>query len=378
MQHYCHKLQKRTENDMSDEIRPVAEAIPQTGEAAWFPPVEDDAESLIRAGEPKGARWFFFGKDGLRAGWSFALFLVFLLVLMFAESMLYKALHLGRLATRPGTETSAWTPILFTHGGPFLAAILAAWFMVPIEKRRMAQYGLGSLRTRITQFVGGGVCGFVLFSALIATLFFTHVLVFDRRQLDGSFIVQWGAVWALAFLCVALFEEYLTRGYLQFTLSRGLAGIAGALGMQDRGRRALGFWLSALFFSFLFGLGHKGNPGESPIGLVSAGLIGLIFTFSLWRTGSLWWAVGWHAAWDWAESFVYGVRDSGTTIQHALYATHPQGAVLLSGGLTGPEGSAYVLGIIALTAIIIAITLPSQPGSPSDPNYTPNADLLTR
>ena len=362
---------------MSEEIRPQAEPIPQTGEAAWFPPVEDDAESLLKAQEPKGARWVFFGKDGLRAGWSFLLFLLILAAFGFVVGQVYKAAHLSRLATKPGTDTNAWTPVLFTHGVPFVGAIVAASVMALIEKRRLAQYGLGSFWKRIAQFVVGAVWGVVLFSLLIAALFFTHLLVFDSRQLSGGAIVQWGAVWAFAFLCVAFFEEYLTRGYLQFTLSRGLAGIAGALGMQDRGRRALGFWLAALFFSFLFGFGHKNNPGESPIGLVSAGLIGLIFAFSLWRTGSLWWAIGWHAAWDWAESFVYGVRDSGTTIQHALYLTHPQGSVILSGGLTGPEGSAYVLGIIALTAVVIALTLPSQPGSPSDPNYTPNADSLT-
>ena len=130
-------------------------------------------------------------------------------------------------------------------------------------------------------------------------------------------------------------------------------------------RKAVGFWIAALFFSFIFGFGHKNNPGESPIGLVAAGLIGLVFAFSLWRTGSLWWAVGWHAAWDWAESFFYGTADSGGLSQHRLLATHPQGPVLQSGGLTGPEGSVYVLLVILLTALLVAFTLKAQPGSPA-------------
>ena len=127
----------------------------------------------------------------------------------------------------------------------------------------------------------------------------------------------------------------------------------------------LGFWAAAFFFSFVFGLGHGGNPGESPIGLLSAGLIGLVFAFSLWRTGSLWWAVGFHASWDWAQSFLFGVRDSGGLSAHRLMNSDAIGPVLLSGGLTGPEGSVYVLLFVALTAVVIAVTLKPQAGSAS-------------
>jgi len=40
------------------------------------------------------------------------------------------------------------------------------------------------------------------------------------------------------------------------------------------------------------------------IGLVAGGLVGLLFSYSLWRSGSLWWAIGAHASWDWAQSFL--------------------------------------------------------------------------
>ena len=110
--------------------------------------------------------------------------------------------------------------------------------------------------------------------------------------------------------------------------------------------------------SFLFGFGHGKNPGESPIGMLSAGLIAVIFCFSLWRTGSLWWAIGVHATWDWGQSFLYGVADSGLMIQHHLLATHPAGKPLVSGGTTGPEGSIFILAVLALITVIILLTLP--------------------
>jgi hypothetical protein len=105
--------------------------------------------------------------------------------------------------------------------------------------------------------------------------------------------------------------------------------------------------------------------------MLSAGLISIVFCLSLWRTGSLWWAIGFHAAWDWTESFLYGVSDSGMVVQGHLFHTHPEGRPIFSGGLTGPEGSLFILPIVALTAAVILLTLPNarrnQAASPSNP-----------
>ena len=154
-----------------------------------------------------------------------------------------------------------------------------------------------------------------------------------------------------------LVEEYLVRGYLQYTLTRGLAGLYEWV-FKTRHSAALGFWTAAMMFSLLFGLGHSGNPGESPIGLLSAGLAGFVFCLSLWRTGSLWWAIGFHTSWDWGQSFLYGVADSGLMAQHHLLATHPVGKPILSGGATGPEGSIFIIAVLAVAILIILFTLP--------------------
>ena len=170
-------------------------------------------------------------------------------------------------------------------------------------------------------------------------------------------MLHYALVWLGGFVLVALAEEIFTRGYLQFTLTRGFGEIYRWLFSESRAN-ALGFWTAALVLSFYFGFGHRTNPGESPIGMFSAGLIGLAFCLSIWRTGSLWWAIGFHAAWDWAQSFLYGVADSGLIIQGRLFATHPVGKPVLSGGLTGPEGSIFILPVVALAAVVIQLTLP--------------------
>ncbi len=119
--------------------------------------------------------------------------------------------------------------------------------------------------------------------------------------------------------------------------------------------RGVGFWWGALLFSFLFGFAHNSNPGETPVGLFSAGAIGLVFCLSLWYTGSLWWAVGFHAAWDWGESYFYGTSDSGLIVRGHLFGEHPTGKLLWSGGATGPEGSLLVVPFLII--IVLAMWL---------------------
>jgi hypothetical protein len=175
--------------------------------------------------------------------------------------------------------------------------------------------------------------------------------------LFGGSILHYGFIWAAGFMLVGIAEESTTRAYAQFTLTRGLSAIYRSL-FDESKANALGFWTAAILLSFLFGFEHRTNPGESPLGLLSAGLAGFLFSFSLWRTGSLWWALGFHASWDWAQSFLYGVADSGLMVKGHLFATHPVGRPFLSGGLTGPEGSLLLLPIVAVGAIAIVVTLP--------------------
>lgn len=237
-----------------------------------------------------------------------------------------------------------------------LVVLLVTWIMSKIERRPNSVYGFGG-RRKLAYFLAGLGWGVICLSLLVLILWKSGFLVIDSRLLAGSDILRYGAIWLFGFLLVGLFEEYLTRGYLQYTLTRGLAGLYQWV-FKTRHSKALGFWTAALIFSILFGLGHGNNQGESPIGLLSAGLAAMVFCFSLWRTGSLWWAIGFHTSWDWSQSFLYGVADSGTMVQHHLLTTHPVGKPILSGGATGPEGSIFVVGILALVSLIIIFTLP--------------------
>lgn len=293
----------------------------------------------------------FFGADGLRAGWGVALFLIVreVLAICFYWSLMtfFPVLSHTSGQFRP-------QGLLVYETAALVCVVIATVLMGRLEQRSVSEYGAGTTH-RLRYFLAGLGWGFALLSLLIFGLHAAGLLAFDGWRLSGRSAVRYGALWLAGFLLVGLYEESLSRGYLQFTLARGLRRLYRRLGPRAD---AAGFWTAALVTSFSFGFGHLDNTGESPIGLIAAALIGLVFCLSLWRTGSLWWAIGFHASWDWAQSFFYGVADSGTMAEGHLLATHPVGPTLLSGGLTGPEGSVFVLPVIALAGFIILVTLP--------------------
>ena len=322
-----------------------------------FAPPDPSAlpDNILSAPAPQAApkrrrvHRIFFGDEGLRAGWGILLFVLLCLGSNYAVSRM----HL--LPSQPHTTTGQSSPELppvssiVSEGVMLLLVSLATLILSRIECRPIGVYGLGG-SGRLRLFLYGFFWGLVLLSLLVLFLWQTHLLIFDRLLLAPAAIFRYAVVWAFGFLIVALFEETFLRGYLQFTLTRGFSAIYRPFTTPKRAG-AFGFWTAALVLCSIFGFGHGNNPGESPFGLVAVGLFGLTFIFSLWRTGSLWWAIGAHTSWNWAQSFLYGVGDSGNMIRYHLLASHPIGPPLLSGGATGPEGSIFVLPTLALLAV---------------------------
>ena len=298
----------------------------------------------------------FFGPYGLRAGWGLVIALILLFVFFPALNFLLRASHL--IAHHAMEHAPGPMPVLLVELGSLLVAVAMTWIMAKIEDRPIAVYGIGS-SAPVKQLVTGAITGLAAISLLVLVLLKTGLLVIDQRLLSGAEVLRYALLWIPGFLAIGLFEECLFRGYLQYTLARGLMGLAPRISAK-LDPHAFGFWTAAFIIAFSFGAVHGSNAGESPAGLICAGLASLLFCFSLWRTGSLWWAIGMHAAWDYGQSFVFGVADSGMMIGHRLLATHPVGAPILSGGATGPEGSILCLPVLVLLAVLIHITQPMR------------------
>jgi hypothetical protein len=157
----------------------------------------------------------------------------------------------------------------------------------------------------------------------------------------------WWALGIIVLLCVSLYARALGNSAWG-VYAMALLGLFPCLMLHIRKTPRSGFWQAAWVTSTLFGFIHTGNGGENWMGIFAAALIGFVFCVSVRVTGTAWWAIGCHAAWDWAETFFYGTADSGLQPTGHYLTASPSGNPLWSGGTNGPEGSLLVLGIILL------------------------------
>ena len=309
----------------------------------------------------------------LSALWSLLLYILLVAGLWGAQQILFVtvAIHSPLPAhaapASPSTNDLSLAPYITIEAINFAAILMVSLFMARLEDRTIGVFGLGGGHP-IARFFHGALWGLIAMSILIATLRGLHLLVFDTRVLHGPAILAAAASQLFLFLLVGLFEEYLFRGYIQFTLTRGLVGLL-SFGnrLSPRHTRAIAFWIAALLTSAFFLYAHTRNMGENWLGLLQIFLAGIVFIFALWRTGSLWWGIGFHMAWDWSQSFLYGVPDSGSLLHGRLFATHALGKPLLSGGTVGPEGSVLCVPVFLLTIAVLCFTRSSpQPPLETD------------
>jgi membrane protease YdiL (CAAX protease family) len=282
-----------------------------------------EPEASYRSPNSHSLRRVFIGEQGIRAGWSV---LVFAAIYMLLQAVV----ALGHLVALDMPNPIPVRLGLLQESCQLLMVAAATLAMARIERRSVLSYGYTG-RHRLIRLVTGILWGFFCLSGLVGILWKARLLVFDGMALSGFSVLGFAFAWGFVFLLVGFFEESLLRGYLQHTLTRGI-----------------GFWWAALFLSVVFALGHATNKGESVQGIVEVGLAGLLFCLSLWYTKSLWWAVGFHAGWDWGQSYFYGTPDSGLVTRGHLLSSHPAGNPIWSGGTAGPEGSLLVVPLVIL------------------------------
>jgi CAAX protease family protein len=276
--------------------------------------------------QPSYARTVFLGPEGLRAGWGITFYLAMFLPLQKV------AVELSWSRT-PGAS-GLWSMML-EEFCDLVAAVIPALVLMRVEGRSWKVYGLPGKQAFGRWFWIGSLWGFGGISLLMGSLYGLHAFSFGHLVLHGIRVARFAAFWAVMFLLVGLFEEFLVRGYTQFTLTRGI-----------------GFWPAALALSCAFGLIHLRNEHEQWRGLLAAALLGLFFCLTLRRTGALWFAVGFHAAWDWGETFFYSVPDSGSVWPGHLLSSSHRGPDWLSGGMVGPEGSVLCFAVMGVIWIL--------------------------
>ena len=275
-----------------------------------------------------GLRHLFLGPSRLRAGWRVLAYIAITVVLGAALRVLLL------VSKVPLADT--WTP------GAFIAAELATFaialagmsIMARVDGLPLARFGMPGREAFGARFREGSLWGFgavVVLVAAIAALGGYHVHGWART--GGPWLVN-AALWLGAMALVGLSEELSFRGYPLAALADGI-----------------GFWPAAAVLSIVFAALHYfGKPMESVADGLSVGLIGLFLCFTLRRTGSLWFAIGFHFAFDFAAIPFFGAPNSGNQgrpVDTRLLDSSFTGPDWLTGGVCGIEASWLVFPLIA-------------------------------
>lgn len=287
---------------------------------------------------------------GVRPIWRLLTYFAFYYTLRF----LLLSIAIAALPDRLNSPVLLWLQLL-EECLLLVAALVPALFFAKLEGRWFGTYGLPARGAFGKEFWLGAIWGLAAITLLLLVMRGVGVFHFGSLALHGLRVLKFAAFWGAVFLVVGLYEDFLFRGYSLFTLAE-----------------AIGFWPAAILLSFAFGFIHLQNNGESWVGALGASCIGLFFCLTLRRTGTLWFAVGMHTSWDWGESFLYSVPDSGQVAPGHLLRSSFHGSRWLTGGSVGPEGSLFVfVGIALLWAVFDRVYPPASRRSGATNAVTP-------
>lgn len=298
-------------------------------------PAEEKEEGSA-ANEPL-ERLFVKEGGGLRAGWRLLIYgAIFFALFVSSSYLVVQIFHPTREVFSPGY-------VLVAESASLASALLAAWIMAMLEGRQLGAYGLPLQKAFGKHFWQGSLFGLTEIAVLVGVIASFGGYSFGNLAEHGTDIVRWALIWGGFFLVVGGFEEFFFRGYALYTLAEGI-----------------GYWPAAVLLSLFFGAVHRQNSGENWIGIVGVVLVGLFWSFTLKRTGSLWFALGMHAAFDFGETFLFSVPDSGMVFPGHLSNATLHGPTWLTGGTPGPEASVVDFLILLLFFVVFDRLYPAR------------------
>jgi membrane protease YdiL (CAAX protease family) len=122
-----------------------------------------------------------------------------------------------------------------------------------------------------------------------------------------------------------------------------------------------GSWIALALTSALFGLAHILNPNATWFSSFAVAVeAGVLLGGAYMLTRSLWLPIGLHAAWNFAQGFLFDIPVSGTN-ENGLVEARLSGPAILSGGGFGLEASIFAL-VIATAAGILLVVLAIRRG----------------
>jgi|KBSSwiStaDraftv2_1062776.scaffolds.fasta_scaffold00907_16 membrane protease YdiL (CAAX protease family) len=282
----------------------------------------------------------FTAGGGLRAGWRFALFAGFWLA---SGYILFPLVSLVHHFSETGFTAQ---DILAYKTADALYMISVSALLVRLERQRMSWFGFGLERGTLRLFLAGSLWAAAMVSLLLFICCVCGYVTYSGLAEHGSDLWKYTGIWLAAMLLVGLDEELQFRGYALASLTRGV-----------------GFWPAAILLSLGFAGDHLTKPMETVPDVLNIALLGLFVCYSVRRTGSLWFAIGFHASFDFFALAFYGspnTGNSGLPLPHHLLEMQITGPSWLTGGPQGIEASWLVPPLLAVMLELLRRVYPTD------------------
>lgn len=226
-------------------------------------------------------------------------------------------------------------PFIVVESIGVVAVIVATFAAMAIQRKRFRDYGFrgdGALR----HLLAGSAWGLGAVALTVGLIAVRGGFTISGFNLHGTTLLGYAVAWLVAMFALGASEEGTFRATGMFALGD-----------------AIGIWAAAIVTTLIFSALHYfGKPHETIADALSVGLLGFFMAFSIVRTGSIWWAIGFHALFDYAALVVAGAPNTGNNggqpVATRLLATSFHGPEWLTGGVTGIEASWMIFPVIAL------------------------------
>jgi membrane protease YdiL (CAAX protease family) len=200
------------------------------------------------------------------------------------------------------------------------------------ERRRVDGYGLPIDRALFRQTLAGTAAGVLTAGAVALGMLALGGMQIKGFATSGGALIYSAWSWLVASFCVGIAEEFWFRSYLQQTLWK-----------------SIGFWPASIVIALIFAAEHYFfKSGENVWDVITLVALSLLLSYSMLRTGTLWFAVGFHFAFDYLQLFVIGTPNGSLVPVGRLLDVQFDGPTWLTGGVLGTEASFLMYPAIAL------------------------------
>ena len=249
------------------------------------------------------------------------------------------------LSGAQNTDLGTTAGLYFIFAGIWLVLFLNG--LIKRNRPLFKAYGTGckgnnALNLLIGYLIGIGMNGAAI---LMAWLHGDIRMYFDKFELI-PFVILFIAVFVQSAA-----EEMVCRGFIYQRVLR-----------TYRNK----FWLAVLINSVFFGLIHLGNDGISALAVVDLVVTGLLFSAMVYYFDSLWMAMAAHAGWNFTQSILAGLPNSGNVVPYSVFKLDAATArdsffYNVAFGVEGTIPAIAIQAVVLIALVAIGIKLGGKP-----------------